>query len=262
MILSSVAAKGSVADDPVWAEITWLLDTECTAVFERLRVLLRDCSIALLEADEQTGAPLRCGSDDEGLMVAAVLGASELTAMRIQLTLPKQDLPYSAMLAGGQKFSLPLPALVTMKNRVAQAIAALNQGHASLKIALATVRQVLSLVSDAIAAIALRSPPEHTPRQVSSIAPTLTAQMQPAPPSNLTLDIFVAGSPPRVYFSATMLRPADGSVLETRQVSVATDSLERRMEYLEAAAREARGLLGKLETLNELADEIQPPHRN
>ncbi len=261
-------------------EIQWLISTECKAVFARVRQLLKDVSISLHEASFGRSPPLRCVSrqpvtsdDEEPLVVSAVVGSTALHALRIQLSLPRwnRDMPYSAL---QQRTSVPLPALVTMRNRVAQATAALGQGHATLATARATIQQVLALISSAAHAITLVPQPADvaTPPaagvqsqpssssvpgglvNASSVAAALHEQLQPPPPADLVIDVSTAGRPPRLYVSASVVRAADGTVVERRIVSAGLDGVEERLQLLDEAAGEAARLLAKVEVLAECAD--------
>ena len=263
-------------------EIQWLLSTECKRVFARIRQLLLGVSISLHEASTGRSAPLRCksrepatSSEDEPLLLTAVVGSTALTALRIHLTLPRwnQDMPYSALLG---RMSVPLPALVTMQNRVAQAIASLGVGHATLPTARTSLQQVLALISSAMNAVTLVPPPTDmavTPPAIlsttgqppslssppgslgtSSVATALREQLHPPPPADLVIDVRAAGRPPRLYVSATVVRASDGAVVMGRVVSAGLDAVEERLQLLENAAGEAASLLAKVEVLSECAD--------
>ena len=191
-------------------------------------------------------------------MAAAVIGASAVHAMRIQLTLPKwnNEQPYAAMLAGGQRTSLPLPELVFMRNRVAQASTALGRGHANMATACETLQQVLRFASDAVNVIALRPPPggqdgngHGSPSAASS---ALCEALQPQPPEDLAIDVFAAGNPPQFHFSAYITR--NGVAVDARHASVHCGALEERLRLLGCVVREARGLLDKLQTLAEMCE--------
>jgi hypothetical protein len=260
-------------------EIQWLLSTECKRVFARIRQLLLGVSISLHEASSGRSAPLHCksrepatSSEDEPLLLTAVVGSTALTALRIHLTLPRwnQDMPYSALLG---RMSVPLPALVTMQNRVAQAIASLGVGHATLPTARTSLQQVLALISSAMNAVTLVPPPTDmavTPPAAlsttgqppslssppgslgtSSVATALREQLQPPPPADLVIDVSPAGRPPRLYVSATVVRASDGAVVMGRVVSAGLDAVEERLQLLENAAGEAASLLAKVEVLSE-----------
>ena len=262
-------------------EIQWLLSTECKRVFARIRQLLLGVSISLHEASSGRSAPLHCksrepatSSEDEPLLLTAVVGSTALTALRIHLTLPRwnQDMPYSALLG---RMSVPLPALVTMQNRVAQAIASLGVGHASLPTARTSLQQVLALISSAMNAVTLVPPPTDmavTPPAIlsttgqppslssppgslgtSSVATALREQLQPPPPADLVIDVSAAGRPPRLYVSATVVRASDGAVVMGRVGSAGLDAVEERLQLLENAAGEAASLLAKVEVLSECA---------
>ena len=267
-------------------EIQWLLSTECKRVFARIRQLLLGVSISLHEASSGRSAPLHCksrepatSSEDEPLLLTAVVGSTALTALRIHLTLPRwnQDMPYSALLG---RMSVPLPALVTMQNRVAQAIASLGVGHATLPTARTSLQQVLALISSAVNAVTLVPPPTDmavTPPAASLVTPSTTGQppslssppgslgtssvatalreqLHPPPPADLVIDVRAAGRPPRLYVSATVVRASDGAVVMGRVVSAGLDAVEERLQLLENAAGEAASLLAKVEVLSECAD--------
>ena len=199
-------------------------------------------------APSARSAQLRGGSSDEGLMLAAVVGATALHAMRMQVEFPKwnNSAPYVGMLSGGQRASLTLPAMLHVQNRVAQALAACGKDQRTLPSARSTVEQVQSLVSDAVRTLALSAPPLAP----SSLSPVLCSMMQPPLPSGVVIDVGVAANPPRLIFSAYLLRPSDGGVADSRHVSVEPDELGERLEILTEAQREAAGLLSKLDALD------------
>lgn len=277
------------------AEIDWLLKNECKTVFASVRQLLKDVSISLHEA--QRSAPLRCvdpdrsastSSDEEPpLLASAMVGAFALEAFRLQLTLPKwnNEEPYATMLTAQKGARVPLPALVTMQNRVGQAIAALGQGHASLPTARTTIHRVLVLISDAVHAVTLAPtppiaadatlagslqhagapasapaipgmprPPQPTGFVSSDAAAMLRELLTPPPPADLIVGVAAAGQPPRLCVTCTVLRP-DGRALESLTVSAALDGVEERLRMLEEAQGQAARLLYKVEALAECAEE-------
>ena len=258
-------------DDALEAEVQWLLDTECKDAFSRMRNLLRDVSISLHEDSAAKSIPIRCGSDDDGLLATVVISATSIHAMRMKLTVAKwnHDEAYSALLGGGQKLSIPLPSLVTVKNRVAQAVAALGRGYGDLGTAHTVMQQALICITDAINAVHLALPPvkpTNAPPGVafasaglhgqapSSLSAQLREMLQPPPPDDLTIDVCAAGNPPRLFVTAIIMRP-DGTALDSRCVSaVGLDGIEERMNLLEQAAEEARALLCKLDVVAELYD--------
>ena len=290
------AVASTSESDALRSEIEWLLQNECKAVVNRIRRLLKDVAISFHEAAALRGAPLRCmpadvspGSsqlDEEPLLANLMLGASAVHAMRIQVALPKwnRDTPYSAMLAVSQQTTVPLPALVTMQNRVAQATAALGQGHASLPVARSTLQLVMAHLSEAVHAVALASPPadaattltsaalppppplavQQQPPKVpgqaivapSSVADAFRDKLQPPPPADLVVDASAAGRPARLYLSATIVRPADGALLDRRIVSAGLDGVEERLRLLDEVRQEAARLLSKLNALAEACDDM------
>ena len=250
------AAAGTAADEtgappsePA-TEVSWLLTEEVAPALSRVCGSLRRCAQSLAEGAVPTArsAQLRGGEADDGMLVAAVVGATALHAMRMQIEFPKwnESRPYVGMLMGGQRASVTLPGLLHVQNRVAQAIGACAHGATQLSGARSTVTRVLSLVSDAARTLSLSGHPQAP----SSLAPTLTSMMQPEVPPGVIIDVNVASSPPRLIFSSYLLRPSDGVVLEARHVSVFPEELNERLELLTETTRELRGLLAKLEALD------------
>lgn len=233
-------------------EIAWLLESECAFVLGRAREQLQRCARSLSEGAAATArsAQLRGGNADDGMLVAAVVGATALHAMRMQIEFAKwnESRPYVGMLNGGQKGSLSLPALLHLQNRVAQAIGACAAGGRTLQSAKVTVAQALALVSDGVRTLSLAPQPQAP----SSLAPILTSMMQPPIPQGVIIDVNVASDPPRLVFSSYLLRASDGVVINARHVAVHPEELEERLAMLTETAREVRSLLAKLEAVEGL----------
>lgn len=235
------------------AEIEWALSTECGPTLARVRKLMLPSLAPPMGESPPNGfaAPVRCGKEEDGLMVAAVVSASALHAMRVQVELPKwfgtgsNGVPYSAVLSGGQRVSVQLPTLLGVQNRVAQALGLLGRNYRTLRTAHEATARLVEQLSEALYAITLRPPPAQQP---SSLAPTISALLQPAPPPGLLLDVCVCGRPPRLYFSAYLMR--DGAVADARHTSLESDEWVDRVEQLEQALRDARSLLAKLDALS------------
>ena len=119
------------------AELAWILSTECPAVFTRIAALLEGCLAQLQDASATSNRnePLRGESQDDGaLRFALTLGPRDLQALQVQLSLAKwnRGQPWKASLAGGRRASLVLPQLLTLHNKLGQAMATLADGHATL----------------------------------------------------------------------------------------------------------------------------------
>ena len=182
--------------------------------------------------------------------VAVVVGSTALHAMRVQVDFPNWNsgVPYTGMLNGGQRASLTIPALLHVHNRVAKALASCTTAHSSLATARAATQQTLSLVADAVRTLS-DSAPLGLP---TSLAPALTAMMQPPVPPGVVLDATISSEPPRLVLSAYLLEPggADGGVAEAKHAPVYPDALGERLDLLHVALREARGLMTKLEVVS------------
>ena len=120
--------------DSLRAELAWILGSECPAVFARLASLLQGCLAQLQDASATSNRnePLRGESHDGALRFALTAGSRDLQALQMHFVLPKwnRGLPYKAALAGGRRFSLVLPQLLTLHNKLGQAVAALSDGSA------------------------------------------------------------------------------------------------------------------------------------
>ena len=202
--------------DSLRAELAWILGSECPAVFARLASLLQGCLAQLQDASATSNRnePLRGESHDGALRFALTVGSRDLQALQVQFVLPKwnRGLPYKAALAGGRRFSLVLPQLLTLHNKLGQAVAALSDGHATLPAAQAVLERLLVLLPDALRAVLGPLPPgppgQGWPAQPSARARLLTEQMAPEPPEaerSLLLDATLCASPARLLLSAYLL---------------------------------------------------------
>ena len=248
----TAAAASSSSAAAHEAEAAWLLDDECGAVFGRMRTLLTTCAGELHAAASPSvrSSPLRGGSEEEGFLMAAVVGATGLHALRVQVTAPKwnQGQPYTAMLSGGARADVTLPPLLVVRNRVTQALAALEGNPADLNDARECVERVLAQISDAARTLGLTPPPTSP----SPLAAPLTAMLQPPPPPGLLIDVNVAGAPPRLIFSAHVAAKggdAHTAAAEARHVPTYPDDLIERHAVLERVLAEAKALLAKLEAV-------------
>ena len=119
------------------AELSWILSTECPAVFARIAALLEGCLAQLQDASATSNRnePLRGESQDGALRFALTIGSRDLQALQVQLSLPNKwnrGQPWKSSLAGGRRASLVLPQLLTLHNKLGQAMATLADGHATL----------------------------------------------------------------------------------------------------------------------------------
>ena len=118
------------------AELAWILSTECPAVFTRIAALLEGCLAQLQDASATSNRnePLRGESQDGALRFALTLGPRDLQALQVQLSLTKwnRGVPWKASLAGGRRASVVLPQLLTLHNKLGQAMATLADGHATM----------------------------------------------------------------------------------------------------------------------------------
>lgn len=246
------------------AELAWILSTECPAVFARIAALLEGCLAQLQDASATSNRnePLRGESQDGALRFALTLGPRDLQALQVQLSLAKwnRGQPWKASLAGGRRASLVLPQLLTLHNKLGQAMAALSDGHATLPAAQAVLDQLLLQIPDALGSVVKPPNQGQGGLQPSARAKLLTEQMSPEPPApELLIDLTLWASPARLLLSAYLLR-AEGAAaeepaaLETRHASVPLPALDRTFEQLERAVELCRGLRAKLQTLQEMSE--------
>ena len=162
-----------------------MLDDECGAVFGRMRTLLTTCAGELHAAASPVcvlATARRVG--EEGFLMAAVVGATGLHALRVQVTAPKwnQGQPYTAMLSGGARADVPLPRCSSYATASCQAAGGAGGQPSRLDDARECVERVLAQISDA--ARTLGRPTATSP---SPLAAPLTAMLQPPPPPGLSL---------------------------------------------------------------------------
>jgi hypothetical protein len=194
---------------------------------------------------------VRGGSEEEGLLLAAVVGATSVHALRVQLdafTKWNAGAGYSGMLLGGQRASLQLAELVLVHHRVSQALGALDGGARSLRAMRSRVASVATLLADCVRTLTLLPPPSAP----SALASTLTSMMEPEVPPHALLDMRIAGSPPRLLLSAYLLKPADGTVADARHVPVEVAELGERLEALSSALHATKALLAKIDAVDGL----------
>eukprot|EP00965_Chrysotila_dentata_P181485 5990654-Pleurochrysis_carterae.AAC.1 len=116
-------------------ERVWLLQTECKSTLQRVRSILESLSSTIQQGEGTRAQPLRAGLEEEhGLRFAAVVTCCALEAASVQFKLPKwnRGLPYRAVLAADAQ--IVLHPLVTMRNKVAQALQAFNSSLSSLMV--------------------------------------------------------------------------------------------------------------------------------
>lgn len=246
------------------AELSWILSTECPAVFARIAALLEGCLAQLQDASATSNRnePLRGESQDGALRFALTIGPRDLQALQVQLSLPKwnRGQPWKSSLAGGRRASLVLPQLLTLHNKLGQAMAALSDGHATLPAAQAVLNQLILQIPDALRSV-VRPAGQGRP-QPSARAKLLTEQMSPdSPAPELRLDLTIWASPTRLLLSAYLLRPEavaaeEPVALEARHASVPLPALDRTLEQLELVVELCRGLRAKLQTLQEMAQQM------
>ena len=246
------------------AELSWVLSTECPAIFARIAALLEGCLAQLQDASATSNRnePLRGESQDGALRFALTLGPRDLQALQVQLSLTKwnRGVPWKASLAGGRRASVVLPQLLTLHNKLGQAMATIADGHATLPAAEAVLDRLLLQIPDALGSVV--KPPNQGQGgvQPSTRAKLLTGQMSPEPPApELLIDLTLWASPARLLLSAYLLRPEGAAAeepvaLETRHASVPLPALDRTFEQLERAVELCRGLRAKLQTLQEMSE--------
>ena len=231
------------------AEVAWLLEVESEQVLSSVRETLQRVAGEIDFAARPTTnlAAMRGGREEDGLLLATVVGSTSLHALRLQVdAFPKwnQGAAYLGMLMGGQRASIPIPALLHVRNRVVQALAAVGAGHRTLVNARRTVSSALTLVADAVRTLSL-APALIAP---SPVATSITGLMQPPVPPGMVLDVVVHGH--SLIFSAYLLTK-EGGVADTRHVTLETDELGERRDALTHAMHTMRGLLAKLDAVSD-----------
>lgn len=238
------------------AEVAWLLESECVAVFSSVRDtlghLVREMDFAA--RPNANLAAMRGGKEEEGILLAAVVGSTSLHALRVQVdAFPKWNGggAYMGMLMGGQRAAIPVPALLHVRNRAVQALAAIGSGHRTLYRARQTVAKAISLLSDAARTLGVTPPP-----MPSAMAAGVTSMMQPAVPAGMLLDVAIHGH--RIVFSSYLIGK-DGGVADVRHVSIETDEIGERLAAITRALHACRALLAKLEAVDAPELAAEPP---
>ena len=124
------------------------------------------------------------------------------------------------------------------------------------------LEQLLLQIPDALGSVVRPPNQGQGGLQPSARSKLLTEQMSPEPPApELLIDLTLWASPARLLLSAYLLR-AEGAAaeepaaLETRHASVPLPALDRTFEQLERAVELCRGLRAKLQTLQDMADQM------
>lgn len=190
-------------------EIDWTIESEIPAVIGRVRRHLIRCHHAIHDAKTPSAAvaPCRGGSEEEGLLVAGVVNAWALHALRVQVSLPAARAGgaphYTAMVGGGERVTFELHQLLKMRVRVDRAVGYLGTDIDCLPAAFHLLTRLTDEMIDMLDSIWSADPPTEP----SEDAADLTELLVPAAPADVLVDARLCGRPPQLYLSAYLTGP-------------------------------------------------------
>ena len=208
----------------LWDEAEWLVRGEVEEVLAAVLAAVKKCLGQRYDAEDGGTAVARTpvrggawGDDEEGLGFQAVVGPCALRALQLRgLSFAKlnRGAPVEALWAGGAEASSPIDELLLLKNKLAQAATALEardatpqEGGVTLQRALKSVMQCMVLLPDIVSALTRPAPPAR-PDKWGALR--LRPLLRPPLPADVSVHACVCGSPPRLWVSAYLLKPAEG----------------------------------------------------
>ena len=208
----------------LWDEAEWLVRGEVEEVLAAVLAAVKKCLGQRYDAEDGGTAAARTpvrggawGDDEEGLGFQAVVGPCALRALQLRgLSFAKlnRGAPVEALWAGGAEASSPIDELLLLKNKLAQAATALEardatpqEGGVTLQRALKSVMQCMVLLPDIVSALTRPAPPAR-PDKWGALR--LRPLLRPPLPADVSVHACVCGSPPRLWVSAYLLKPAEG----------------------------------------------------